>query len=126
MVYLQKCASFNFRFQVRFGLATVEIGELAKRQQLVIIDVRSVLLGEEISEHQNSPAFARTIERNMLSLSRFLKTPPPGSSACPRATWRIAFDKALSDIRAFFAALANHAVLNTRSDIASYSTWCYI
>ena len=35
-------------------------------------------------------------------------------------------DNALSEMRAFFAALANHAVLNTRSDISKYSTKCYI
>jgi hypothetical protein len=38
----------------------------------------------------------------------------------------IAFDNALSEMRAFFAALANQAVLNTRSDIGPYSTKCYI
>lgn len=61
----------------------------------------------------------------MLSLSRFLNTPPPRSSACPRATCSIALQRALSEIRAFFAALENHAVLKVRSDISSYSTECY-
>ncbi|WP_210214287.1 hypothetical protein, partial [Sinorhizobium meliloti] len=31
----------------------------------------------------------------------------------------------MSEIRAFFAALENHAVLKVRPDISSYSTPCY-
>ena len=43
----------------------------------------------------------------MLSLKRFLKTPPPKSSACPNRVSRSAAHSSASLMRAFVAAVAN-------------------
>jgi hypothetical protein len=103
----------HFGIKLRLRLAPLEFGELPKSQELVVIDVCAVLLREQIGE-QPSPAFARTIERCRFIVERFLNTPPPRSSACARAACSIALRRALSEIRAFFAALKNHAVLKVR------------
>src|SRR5579872_524243 len=71
-------------------------------------------LANRYSQTQYWPPLAKMMERYRFLRSRFLKTPPPKSSAWPSITWRMAAQSSSSAMCAFFAAWENHAVLKTR------------
>jgi len=114
IAYLHKLFELQFSNKVGLGLAGIQVGQPPEIPQFIVVDVRAIFLRKQICKNPIPPASGHNDRRYRFLLKRFLKTPPPRSSAYPSITCRIAVQSSLSPIRAFRAAFENHTVLKTR------------
>jgi hypothetical protein len=104
----------QFFYNVGFWLVGIQVGQPPKIPQLIVVDVRAVLLRKQICKNPVHASFGHNDRPVLILAKSLLENPSPKSSACPSITCRIAAQSSSSSIRAFRPAFENHAVLKTR------------